>query len=172
VVLASPPRDTFAQGSMVFTYPMRGQSREQHDLDRVECSRFAVENTGFDPQFEAQWLARSKRELSTTIPDTPAPDANRGGALAGAAIGTVGGAVAGGIAGNAGRGAAIGAVGGTLFGASRRSSAQAERQQWDNHQAARKRQESQRLQSQFDTGLANYERAFSVCMRGRGYEVM
>ena len=71
-----------------------------------------------------------------------------------------------------GRGAAIGAGTGALFGTARRQSAQNERAQWERQQASQRQQESQRLQADFDQGMSAYERAFSVCMRARDYEVL
>ena len=47
-LLIGAPQVATAQGGSVFSYPSEGQSREQHDQDRIECSRFAIENTGFD----------------------------------------------------------------------------------------------------------------------------
>ncbi len=167
----SAPRDANAQGGQVFTYPREGQSQEQHELDRRECSQFAIDSTGFDPQFEAQWLARSQAQLHSSV-TSPPPDASAGGALRGAAGGAALGAIGGAIGGSAGRGAAIGAATGGLLGAGRRASAQRERVQWEQQQAAQRRHESRQLQAEFDTGMADYERAFSVCMRARNYEVM
>jgi len=80
----------------------------------------------------------------------PAPTTGPvGGAARGAALGAVGGA----IAGNAGRGAAIGAGTGAVFGTMRRNSQIREAQQGANAQ------------------LANYNRALSACLSGRGYSV-
>jgi hypothetical protein len=64
-------RDAGAQGGSVMTYPRSGQSQDQHDRDRMECSQSAIDSTAFDPLFEAQWLARSQGQLhsSVTSPD-------------------------------------------------------------------------------------------------------
>ena len=82
------------------------------------------------------------------------------GAAGGAALGAVGGA----IGGDAGQGAAIGAAVGGLFGAIRRArfmeEAQAQQQTFD----------AQR-QAALNSGRAAYDRAFGVCMSGRGYTV-
>jgi hypothetical protein len=153
------------------TYPRAGQSQEQHDRDRMECSQSAIDTTGFDPLFEAQFLARSQGQLHTSA-GSPAPDAAGAGAVGGAALGATMGAIAGGIGGDAGRGAAIGAATGGFLGAGRRANRQQERANWERQQAADRQLESQRLQAEFDAGKANYERAFTVCMRARDYEAL
>ncbi|MCK5363272.1 MAG: hypothetical protein KAR22_09900 [Gammaproteobacteria bacterium] len=164
-------RDAGAQGGAVMTYPRSGQSQDQHDRDRMECSQSAIDSTGFDPLFEAQWLARSQGQLHSSV-TSPAPDASGPGAVGGAAIGASLGAIAGGIGGNAGRGARIGATSGGLLGAGRRGNRRQEQAQWERKQAAQRQDESQQLQAQFDAGMANYERAFTVCMRARDYEAL
>jgi len=82
------------------------------------------------------------------------------GAAGGAALGAVGGA----IGGDAGKGAAIGAAVGGLFGGMRRLRAQEEQQQAQASYAAQQ-------QGALAQGHANYNRAFSACMAGRGYIV-
>jgi len=170
LLVASVPLDASAQGSLV-TYPRAGQSAEQQRQDRFECHEFAVESTGFDPQFESQFLARSQAQLATQS-NTGGPDPNQGGTVRGAARGAALGALGGAIGGNAGRGAAIGAGTGALFGTGRRQSAQNERASWEREQARQRQQESNRLQAEFDQGKDAYERAFTVCMRARDYEVL
>ena len=164
-------RDAGAQGGAVMTYPRSGQSQDQHDRDRMECSQSAVDGTGFDPLFEAQWLARSQGQLHSSV-TSPAPDASGPGAVGGAAIGATMGAIVGGISGDAGRGASIGAASGGLLGARRRGNRRQEQAQWERKQAAQRQDESQQLQAQFDAGMTNYERAFTVCMRARDYEAL
>ena len=84
--LIGSSRDAGAQGGSVMTYPRSGQSQDQHDRDRMECSQSASDSTGFDPLFEAQWLARSQGQLHSSV-TSPAPGANGAGAVGGAAIG-------------------------------------------------------------------------------------
>ena len=169
--LAGPLRDAGAQGGVVMTYPRAGQSQDQHDRDRMECSQSAIDNTGFDPLFEAQWLARSQGQLHSSV-TSPAPGASGPGALGGAAIGATMGAIVGGISGDAGRGASIGAASGGLLGAGRRGNRRQEQAQWDRNQAAQRQRESDQLQAEFDAGMSRYERAFTVCMRARDYEAL
>jgi len=169
--LMGSSRDAGAQGGSVMTYPRSGQSQDQHDRDRMECSQSAIDSTAFDPLFEAQWLARSQGQLHSSV-TSPAPDASGPGAVGGAAIGASMGAIVGGISGDAGRGARIGATSGGLLGAGRRGNRRQEQAQWERKQAAQRQQESEQLQAQFDAGMANYERAFTVCMRARDYEAL
>ena len=79
--------------------------------------------------------------------------ATQGGLVRGAARGAAVGAVGGAIGGDAGKGAAIGAATGGLIGGMRRRDAQ--RQQEQAHANA----------------TANFERAWSACLQGRGYTV-
>ena len=78
----------------------------------------------------------------------------------GAAVGAVAGLAIGSLAGEAGTGAAIGATAGGLLGGLRRRSQYAQEQQWADQQAA-----------DYANHRANYNRAFSACMQGRGYTV-
>ena len=169
--LIAPSHGAEAQGGSVMTYPRAGQSQEQHDRDRMECSQSAIQSTGFDPAFEAQWLARSQGQLHSSV-TSPPPSAGGAGALGGAAIGASLGAIGGGIGGDAGRGARIGATTGGLLGAGRRANRQQERANWERQQAAYRQQESRHLQEEFDAGMSRYERAFTVCMRARDYEAL
>ncbi|NCF82531.1 MAG: hypothetical protein GWP74_13075 [Proteobacteria bacterium] len=169
--LIGPSRDAGAQGGAVMTYPRSGQSQDQHDRDRTECSQSAIDSTGFDPLFEAQWLARSQGQLHSSV-TSPAPGAGGPGAVGGAAIGATMGAIVGGISGDAGRGARIGATSGGLLGAGRRGNRRQEQAQWERKQTAQRQDESRQLQAQFDAGMTNYERAFTVCMRARDYEAL
>ena len=169
--LIGPTRDADAQGGAVMTYPRAGQSQEQHDRDRMECSQSATDSTGFDPLFEAQWLSRSQGQLHSSV-TSPAPGDSGPGAVGGAAIGATMGAIVGGISGDAGRGASIGAASGGFLGAARRGNRRQEQAQWDRNQAAQRQRESEQLQAEFDAGKSNYERAFTVCMRARDYEAL
>jgi len=85
---------------------------------------------------------------------------NSGNAGKGAAIGAVGGA----IGGDAGKGAAIGAASGALIGGMRRRDqerqAAYEQDQWQQQQAA-----------QIGQAQNNFNRAYAVCLEGRGYTV-
>ena len=87
----------------------------------------------------------------------PGPAVGGGERVRGAARGAVGGAAIGAIAGDAGKGAAIGAVSGTMVGGMK----------------ARKNKAAKEQQAeQAKTGtLQHFNKAFGVCMEGRGYAV-
>jgi hypothetical protein len=136
-----------------YIYPNRGQSPQQEQFDRGQCYSWAVQQSGFDP---------ANPRVATEPPPSAQPPQGGPfrGALGGAALGAVGGA----IGGNAGEGAAIGAGVGALFGAMRRARWAEEQQQAQATYAAQQ-------QAAVAQGRANYNRAFGVCMTGRGYTV-
>jgi hypothetical protein len=128
-------------------YPAKGQSKEQQSKDRYECHGWAVQETGFDP----------------TVPQpaqAQAPPPQGGQVLRGAAGGAAIGAVGGAIAGDAGTGAAIGAASGALIGGMRKRS---QERTYQEQQAQAQAAANQRY--------AEYERALTACMTGRGYSV-
>jgi hypothetical protein len=136
-----------AGATQMYIYPEKGQSAEQQNKDKYECSQWATGQTGFDPTQAANTYQAD-------------PNAGRGNVVGGAAKGAIGGAVIGAIAGDAGKGAAIGAAGGGLLGAGRRGNAKAAEQN-----------KQQQSQAQYRAGLENYNRAMATCLKGRGYSV-
>jgi uncharacterized protein YcfJ len=106
---------------------------------------WAKDNTGVDPAV-----------LATSNP-TPQQTGPGGHRVAGAARGALGGAAIGAIAGDAGKGAAIGATAGVFAGgrAARRDQAAAQEQ----------------AQNVNRTAMDSYFRAYTACMKGRGYSV-
>ena len=134
-------------------YPSKGQSNEQQEKDKFECYSWAKGQTGFDPM---------ETPRATEAP--PEKQAQKGGAGRGAVGGALLGAGIGAIAGDAGKGAAIGGLSGGVMGGARRQEqkkqeAQAE-QQWAQNQA-----------NQYAQKRNEYNRAYSVCLEGRGYSV-
>jgi predicted lipid-binding transport protein (Tim44 family) len=132
--------------AQMFVFPQQGQSPDQQELDEFTCHKWAKQQTGFDPNQQTA--------------ATSAPKQKRGGALGGAMGGAALGAIGGAIAGNAGKGAAIGAAVGGGAGAigQRRSNARAQGQQ---QQASAQHQQSNQT----------FNRAYSVCLEGKGYKV-
>jgi len=130
----------------VIAYPKKGQTQEQFQQDQYQCHQWAKGQTGFDPM--------------APQPATAAPPPQQGGAVKGAARGAALGAIGGAIAGDAGKGAAIGAAVGGTGGAMR----QADR----NQQAA---QAHQQAQAQQQGARAQYDKAYAVCLEGKGYAV-
>ena len=141
------------QAAQVYVYPAKGQSKDQQKKDEGACLSWASEQTGFNPT--------APISVTSPPPPTTAPTTSAGkGMLRGALVGVTVGA----IAGDAGKGAAIGAGSGALVGGMRKNSQQeqqAQQQQaWANQQAANYAQQQ-----------ANFNRAYSVCLQGRGYTV-
>ncbi len=130
----------------VFAYPKKGQSQEQFEKDQFECHKWATGQTGYDPTKAQQSAA--------------APPPQQGGAVRGAARGAAVGAVGGAIAGDAGKGAAIGAGVGAAGGAMRQGR--------QNRQAAEAQQQAQ---AQQQAARSQYDKAYAVCLEGRGYQV-
>jgi len=132
--------------AQMFIYPLEGQSSEQQEMDEFSCYKWAKEQTGFDPNQPAATASSPKKRRGGML----------GGAMGGAALGAIGGA----IAGNAGKGAAIGAgvgAGAGLLGQSR-----------DNAKAEQKQQQAA---SQNQQNRQTFNRAYGVCLEGRGYKV-
>lgn len=130
-----------------FVYPMKGQSPQQQEQDEFACYKWAKGQTGMDPTQPSQ---------ASSAP----PPKRRGGLLSGAMGGAALGAIGGAIAGNAGKGAAIGAAVGGVGGAARRRSSEEDYRRHQQQQAAQQNQ-----------AKATFNRAYSVCLEGRGYKV-
>lgn len=128
-------------------YPAQGQSTEQQGQDKYQCYLWAKDQTGVDPAQPAPAAvsASSRR---------------RGGALRGAAVGAGVGAIGGAIGDDTRKGAKIGAGVGAAAGALR--------QRRRNREA---QATAQRAEANQQAHLGEYDRAFSVCMEGRGYTV-
>jgi Glycine-zipper domain len=140
---------TIGAGSVaaeVIAYPKKGQTQEQFQQDQYQCHQWAKGQTGFDPM--------------AAQPSTAAPPPQQGGAVKGAARGAALGAIGGAVAGDAGKGAAIGAAVGGTGGAMR--------QNQQNKQAAQSQQQAQAQQQQ---ARAQYDKAYAVCLEGKGYAV-
>ncbi len=137
-----------AQAQM-FIFPQNGQSPDQQELDEFTCYKWAKQQTGVDPNqqvADSSPPARHRRQRGGIL----------GGAMGGAALGAIGGA----IAGDAGKGAAIGAAvgGGSGMLRQRRGNVRAQEQQ---RQAAADHQH----------GIQTFNRAYGVCLEGKGYKV-
>jgi len=134
----------------IFAYPKNGQTQEQFQMDQYQCHQWATSQTGVDPTNPAQ----QPKPAAPSGP--PPPAAVAASATGGAIVGTVIGA----ISGHPGQGAAIGtAVGASagMMAAGVKGKKQAE---------AKKKAEAEAQAAQ-----ANYNKAYSVCLEGRGYQV-
>lgn len=143
-----PPNTT------VYAYPQRGQSPDEQNKDRYECSLWAVHQTGFDPS------APNVPPQYRVVASGPPPGT-------GTAIGAIAGAVLGAaISPDWDRGA--GAIFGGLTGAMIGSASDASRAQ----QSEVEMSEQQRQQAVATAQKAtDYRRAISACLEGRGYSV-
>jgi hypothetical protein len=142
-VMRSASAQSLSSSLGVMTYPSKGQSAQQQSKDEGECFAWAKQQTGIDPF------------AVTGAPTQQAgPAAGGGERVRGAARGAAGGAA---IAGDAGKGAAIGAVSGTLLG---------------GHRARQNKAAQQQQAEQAKAGaIQQFNKAFGVCMEGRGYAV-
>lgn len=130
----------------VIVYPAKGQPPQLQSKDEGECYAWAKQQTGIDPVAVANTPTRQS-----------GPAVGGGERVAGAARGALGGVAIGAIAGDAGEGAAIGAVAGTMLGGRKARQNKAAKEQ-------------QAQQSQAAT-LQHFNKAFGVCLDGRGYTV-
>lgn len=154
-VAAMLPVSAFADP--VFIYPAKGQSEQQQQQDKAECSAWSTQQTGFDP----------------TAPAPTPPQQSGGGGKAGAGKGAAKGAAVGAAVGvithdhnpwshDALEGAAKGAVVGGVIGGLRK-----------HHQKKKKQkeQQAQQVYQQYLDDQKQFNRAYGTCLGGRGYTV-
>ena len=137
-----------SKGLGLFVFPTNGQSQQQQKTDEFECYKWAMEQTGIDP------LNLPKVEVE--LQSGPS-----GGAVRGAARGAAAGAAIGAITGDAGEGAAVGATVGALRGRRAGKNAQAQQNQQAQANATAAEEETKNT----------FRKAFSACIKGKGYTV-
>lgn len=150
--------DVIAKPGDVYIYPAKEQTVEQLERDRYECYIWASREAGFDPAVEDT----SPQADVVRVPVGENP--KRGATIAGTIIGAIAGAA---IDNRHNRGAVIGAGVGTMVGASIENKGQ----QQAVAQAQGKAEEIAREQQENSSRHADYRRAFSACLEGRGYVV-
>ena len=149
-----PPPAVPSPDTTVYAYPIQGQSPEQQDRDRYECSGWASRQSGFSPsapgvQAQTRVVSAQGRPSGT-----------------GTAIGAVAGAILGAAISDpwqAATGALAGAmVGGAIGNAADAADAQQTRTVYvtDRRQVALQRSQAN-----------NYRRAMGACLDARGYSV-
>jgi len=155
---AAPLASAPIPDTRVDVVPAAGQSEAQLDRDRYECHAWAVQQTGFDPSVP-QALPRPDVRV---VPAAPPGSGTLAGAATGAIIGS---AVS--RPRDAGGGALIGAVAGALIGNA------ADQARDDQAEALQRRLNAadERQLRQFEQRAADYRRALSACLEGRGYTV-
>ncbi len=129
-------------------FPAKGQSKEQQEQDEFSCHKWAKNETGVDP---SQMVSAQPTESQSS---------GGGEVVRGGARGAARGAAVGAIAGDAGKGAKIGAVaGGARGGINKRRRGREQQAQ------------AQQEQAQRQGDMAQYDTAWGLCMKGKGYEV-
>ena len=127
-------------------YPAQGQDSATQNKDEGECFVWARNETGIDP-------------MNQNTAQAQAPQQQQGGAVRGAARGAAVGAIVG-DSDDAKDGAAIGAVVGRSR-QNRRNRASAEESQ----------QQNQQVQQSNSGDQETFNKAYGVCLQGRGYSV-
>jgi hypothetical protein len=162
-VVQPPPRNYAppppAPNVTVYAYPQQGQTPQQQDRDRYECSTWATQQSGFNPS--APNVPPHER---VQVVGGPAPGA-------GVAVGAVTGGILGAAVSrprDAGAGLLLGALLGGAFGAGAEASANAQAQAAaDSNANAR----TQAQAAQIERKASDYRRALGACLEGRGYSV-
>jgi hypothetical protein len=137
-----------SKGLKLYVFPAKGQSQSTQKKDEFDCYMWAIEQSGIDP-------------LNLPKVEAPVQSGPTGGAVKGAAKGAAAGAAIGAIAGDAGKGAAIGATAGAMKGRQSGKQAQAQANQQAQASATATEQEMKN----------NFNKAFSVCIEGKGYTI-
>jgi hypothetical protein len=143
----------------VYAYPLRGQPPEQQDRDHYECSRWATQQSGFDPSAPGV----PPHDRVQVVSAGPPPGTNT-------AIGVFTGAVLGAALG--GRyNAAPAAVAGAMVGGAIGSSADAANAQANAQAASMAAAQNHRAAAAQEQHASQYRRALAACLDGRGYSV-
>jgi hypothetical protein len=149
-----PPPPPPQVNTTVYAYPQHGQTPEQLDRDRYECYVWAKQQTGFDPS-----APNVPEQARVHVVGGPPPGT-------GTAVGAVTGAVLGAAISNPwDRG--FGAIAGALIGGAIGSSADAANAQRTHEEVVVNREQMRQIEHQ----AADYRRAMSACLEGRGYSV-
>jgi hypothetical protein len=144
--------------SDVYVYPAKGQTEQQIDRDRYECHNWAVAQSHYNPS--DTHLAPHQQ---VRVVEMPPPGRDTAvGAMTGAVIGSS-------VAGrhDSGEGAVAGAIVGAMIGAS----SEAARSKDANAVNTRMSAEAQAERARLERQAADYRRAISACLEGRGYTV-
>lgn len=160
-----PPPPPAAPNITIYAYPQNGQSAEQEDRDRYECSTWATQQTGFNPS--ASDVPPHERVQVVNGPQV-VPGS-------GTAIGAVTGAVVGSVAAgprNGGAGFLIGALVGGILGTAAEAQTDAQLHAQAQARADASADAQTRMQAaQLEHKASDYRRAISACLAGRGYTV-
>src|SRR4051812_4782719 len=145
-------------GSDVYVYPAKGQTEKHLDRDRYECHNWAVAQSHYNPSD-----TRPAPHQQVGVIEMPPPGRDTAvGAMTGAVIGSS-------VAGrrDSGEGGVAGAIVGAMIGAS----SDASRQKAVNEANTRMSADAQAERARLERQAADYRRAISACLEGRGYTV-
>jgi len=158
-----PAQKSLASTIDVYVFPTVGQTAEQQSTDEATCYSWAVQNTGSDP-FNLQKKSQQDQQQAAEAQQAIA-GAGKGVGAAGAVGGAAAGALIGEIASDdAGRGAAWGAAAGLIIARRRARMAKQEASQ----EVAQQNQQAQQATAE---QMANFKKAFSVCLEAKKYMV-
>jgi hypothetical protein len=162
-VVAPPPRPLPppppAPNVTVYAYPQQGQSPEQLDRDKYECSTWATQQTGFNPSAPNVPPHERVQVVSGVAPGS------------GVAVGAITGGILGAAVSsprNAGAGLLLGALLGGAVGAGAEATADANAQAAANANA---NAQTQAQAAQIERKASDYRRAIGACLEGRGYSI-
>lgn len=141
--------------SEVFAYPQRGQTPDQQDRDRYECSVWATQQTGFDPSAPGVPPQQRVQVVSGGPPSG-----------AGTAVGAVAGAILGATIARPWQAAPAALAGAVVGGAIGNAADQANAQQTRTVVVPDRRAQAAQAQQ-----ASNYRRAIGACLDARGYTV-
>lgn len=147
----------------VYVFPAEGQETSQQSKDEAECYEWAVGNAGVDP-FELskqQQANQQQAQAEQQAAGKTGQGAGARGAVRGAAVGALIGEIAN---DDASEGAAWGAAAGAISG--RRQAASAKQQA--TQQASSQAQQREQVTAE---QMANFKKAFSVCLEAKKYMV-
>jgi hypothetical protein len=161
------PTSSLASSAGIMAYPAKGQDAATQGKDEGECFNWAKQQSGFDPAAPPPTAT-----VAAAPPPPPPPTGSRArGAARGAAAGAVVGEVANNDANDADEGAKAGAAAGVVVAGSRNRQAKREYEA----QAGAANQQAQAAADQANAaraqGQANFKKAMSVCLEGKGYSV-
>ena len=148
----------------MYVYPAKGQSEQQLSTDRYECHRWAVTETGFDPIDLGE--AGPPRAVRVPVPENKAAGATGKGAIAGALAGAVLG-----HGDDKFKNAVIGAAVGAAAGGAVEANGEMQAQDKARDEARERTEDFHRTKAEKAMRRANYRRALTACLEGRGYTV-
>lgn len=161
---AAPASPSLSRKVGLHAFPAKDQGAAQQEKDELDCYRWAVKDSGFDP------LPGVGEPPPVAAPPSARQDApsTAEGAAKGAVGGAAAGALIGAIAGDTGKGAGIGAATGLLGGV-----VVAKHKQKEAQQESGREQASQQAATKAETQqkLDGFKKAYGACMEAKSYVV-